>query len=142
MSEEATEYKISVICEAPDSKGMTLNEYQRRAMTTCMDSCDNFAYMFLNLVGEIGEFASKVAKHIRKEKAMVDYNSFITECGDNAMTQQDIADLRKEAGDCLWQLAGLCKVMGWTLEEVGRENLAKLADRKARGVIDSNGDNR
>lgn len=142
MSEEATEYKISMICEAPDSKGMTLNEYQRRAMTTCMDSCDNFAYMFLNLVGEIGEFASKVVKHIRKEKAMVDYNSFITECGDNAMTQQDIADLRKEAGDCLWQLAGLCKVMGWTLEEVGRENLAKLADRKARGVIDPNGDNR
>lgn len=142
MSEEATEYKISMICEAPDSKGMTLNEYQRRAMTTCMDSCDNFAYMFLNLVGEIGEFASKVAKHIRKEKAMVDYNSLITECGDNAMTYQDIADLRKEAGDCLWQLAGLRNVMGWTLEEVGRENLAKLADRKARSVIDSNGDNR
>lgn len=142
MSEEATEYKISMICEAPDSKGMTLNEYQRRAMTTRMDSCDNFAYMFLNLVGEIGEFASKVAKHIRKEKAMVDYNSFITECGDNAMTQQDIADLRKEAGDCLWQLAGLCNVMGWTLEDVARENLAKLADLKARGVIDSNGDNR
>lgn len=142
MSEEAKEYTISMICEAPDNKGMTLNEYQRLAMTTCMDSCDNFAYMFLNLVGEIGEFASKVAKHIRKEKAMIDYNSLITECGDNAMTQQDIADLRKEAGDCLWQLAGLCKVMGWPLEEVGRENLAKLADRKARGVIDSSGDNR
>lgn len=142
MSEEAPKYEVTAICEAPDNKGMTLNEYQRRAMTTCMDSCDNFAYMFLNLVGEIGEFASKVAKHIRKEKAMIDYNSLITECGDNAMTQQDIADLRKEAGDCLWQLAGLCNVMGWTLEEVGRENLAKLADRKARGVIDSNGDNR
>lgn len=107
-----------------------------------MDSCDNFAYMFLNLVGEIGEFASKVAKHIRKEKAMVDYNSLITECGENTMTKQDIADLRKEAGDCLWQLAGLCKVMGWTLESVARENLAKLADRQQRHVIDGSGDNR
>lgn len=50
---------------------LTLNEYQRRAMTTCMDSCDNFSYMMLNLVGEVGEFASKIAKHIRKEKAEI-----------------------------------------------------------------------
>lgn len=47
---------------------MTLEEYQRQAMTTCMASSENFSYMFLNLVGEVGEFASKVAKGIRKEK--------------------------------------------------------------------------
>ena len=121
---------------------MTLNEYQSHAMTTCMDSCENFSYMFLNLVGEVGELASKVAKHIRKEKAMIDGNQFITECGKNALANDEITDLRKEAGDCLWQLAGLCNVMGWSLEEVARENLAKLADRKERGVIDSSGDNR
>lgn len=140
--ENEPRYEVSAICEAPNRAPLTLNEYQRHAMTTCMDSCDNFAYMFLNLVGEIGEFASKVAKHIRKEKAMVDYNSLITERGNNAMTRQEIADLRKEAGDCLWQLAGLCKVMGWTLESVARENLAKLADRQQRHVIDGSGDNR
>lgn len=142
MSEEAPKYKVTAICENPENRGMTLNEYQQRAMTTCMDSCSNFSYMFLNLVGEVGELASKVAKHIRKEKAMIDDNQFITECGKNALTDDEITDLRKEAGDCLWQLAGLCNVMGWTLEEVCRENLDKLADRKARGVIDSNGDNR
>lgn len=143
MSEEIPFYGSEpTYIVSPPNEGLTLNEYQRRAMTTCMDSCRNFSYMFLNLVGEVGELASKVAKHIRREKAMVDYNSLITERGDNAMTQQDIADLRKEAGDCLWQLAGLCNVMGWSLEEVARENLAKLADRKTRGVIDSNGDNR
>lgn len=47
-----------------------------------------------------------------------------------------------EAGDILWQLSGLCSVMGWSLEEVGRRNLQKLADRQKRGVIDGNGDNR
>lgn len=32
----------------------------------------------------------------------------------------------------LWQLAGLCTVMGWDLEDVARENLSKLADRLRR----------
>lgn len=82
-------------------------------MATCMATCSNFSYMALNLVGEVGEFASKVAKSIRKE-----------------------------AGDILWQLSGLCKVMGWSLEDVAQENLDKLASRQARGVIDGNGDNR
>lgn len=121
---------------------MTLNEYQDKAMTTCMDSCDNFAYMFINLVGEIGEFASKVAKHIRKEKAMIDSNALITERGINFLSKDEIYDLKAEAGDCLWQLAGLCKVMGWTLEEVAQENLDKLASRQKRHVIDGEGDNR
>lgn len=111
-------------------------------MTTCMDSCDNMSYMLLNLVGEVGEFASKVAKHIRKRKAVIDRNRFITEQGYGVMTEQDIIDLRKEAGDCLWQLSGLCSVMGWNLEEVAAENLDNLASRKQRGVIDGYGDNR
>lgn len=51
---------------------MTLNEYQNRAMETCMPSCDNFSYMMLNLIGEVGEFAGKVAKMIRKGEAVID----------------------------------------------------------------------
>lgn len=119
---------------------LSLNEYQRRAMTTCMESCDNFSYMFLNLVGEVGEFASKVAKHIRKNKAYIDLNKLHQVGG--AISDQEIHDLKAEAGDCMWQLAGLCKVMGWTLEDVCEENLAKLASRKERGVVDGDGDNR
>ena len=53
---------------------MELNEYQKRAMTTCTESSNNFAYMFLNLVGEVGEFAGKVAKHIRKHKLNLNDN--------------------------------------------------------------------
>lgn len=40
-------------------------------MSTCTQSCDNFGYMFLNLVGEVGELASKVAKGIRKEEVLL-----------------------------------------------------------------------
>lgn len=141
MSEEATEYKVSMICEAPNSKGMTLNEYQQRAMTTCMDSCSNFSYMFLNLVGEVGELASKVAKHIRKDKAEI-VDNHLCNGADETLSESDLIDMRRECGDIAWQLAGLCRVMGWTLEEVCRENLAKLADRKERHVIDGFGDNR
>ena len=113
---------------------MELNEYQKQAMTTRMSSCDNFSYMMLNLVGEVGEFASKVAKQIRKEEATIN--------GNELWTTMENEPLMLEAGDILWQLAGLCDVFGWTLEQVARANLDKLASRKERGVIDGNGDYR
>lgn len=120
---------------------MELNEYQKRAMNTCTESSNNFSYMFMNLVGEVGEFAGKVAKAIRKEKAVIDFNNLITERKD-AMLEEEIVDLRREVGDILWELSGLCTVMGWELEEVAQENLAKLADRQKRHVIVGEGDNR
>lgn len=117
---------------------MTLNEYQEKAMTTCLLTSENFGYMFLNMVGEVGEFASKVAKHIRKGKAVIHQNNLVVP----AVSADEMQDLMKEAGDVLWQLSGLCTVMGWSLEEVGQQNLEKLASRKQRGVVDGNGDNR
>ena len=123
-------------------KELTLNDYQERAMTTCMPTCENASYMLLNLVGEVGEFASKIAKHIRKGEAGIGSgdtpNQFYFTAKANFLT--DRVALRKEAGDILWQLAGLCKVMGWDLEAVAQENLAKLAERAQNGTIAGNGD--
>ena len=122
---------------------MELNKYQEKAMTTCMPSSDNFAYMMLNLVGEVGEFASKVAKMIRKEQLSIDSNGLSIPT--RYMVKVDTIvekELKQEIGDVAWQLAGLCKVMGWTLEEVCQANLDKLASRQDRGVIDGSGDNR
>jgi NTP pyrophosphatase (non-canonical NTP hydrolase) len=129
---------------------MTLNEYQEKAMTTCLPTSNNFAYMMLNLMGEVGEFSSKVAKAIRKGKAMVERNEFYPFKPDTKnvirasamMIDEDFEELQKEAGDILWQLSGLCKVMGWSLDDIAQQNLAKLADRKERKVIDGNGDDR
>lgn len=115
-------------------------------MGTCMPSCENFSYMFLNLVGEVGELASKAAKHIRKEQASIRDSRLILAERDKNDNYNPVGEwtdeLKKEAGDVLWQLAGLCSVMGWTLEDVAWQNLLKLASRAQRGVIDGNGDNR
>ena len=125
---------------------MTLNEYQSRAMDTCMPSCRNYSYMMGNLSAEVGEFHGKVCKAQRHGLITYSEDGDIwwktdTESAGDAMIELNI-ELMKEAGDILWQLAGLCKVMGWTLEDVGQGNLDKLASRKARGVIDGEGDNR
>lgn len=125
---------------------MELNEYQKRAMSTCLPSCDNFAYMMLNLVGEVGEFSSKVGKAIRHGNVTIDGNKIQGGESSDTMELDDwyafYGELEKEAGDILWQLSGLCQEMGWTLEDVAQKNLEKLASRKTRGVIDGNGDNR
>lgn len=125
---------------------MELNEYQKRAMATCMSSCDNVSYMLLNLAAEVGEFAGKVAKARRREEVVFSrdgdmwWNTDKTAVAEGA--EELNAELKKEAGDILWQLSGLCHVMGWELEDVATGNLEKLASRKARGVIDGDGDNR
>lgn len=117
-------------------------------MSTRMDSCANFSYMFLNLVGEVGELASKVAKLIRKEHAQIDDNDFNLHIYDYdneggripLPVKNSLHELKLEAGDILWQLAGLCHDFGWSLEDVAQANLDKLALRKAAGTIDGNGD--
>ena len=125
---------------------LTMNGYQEAAMKTCMPTCDNFSYMMLNLIGEVGELASKVAKDIRKGNVDIDtgkgYTSELMPSMpfDEWVVRSD--EYMAEAGDILWQLSGLCKVMGWTLEDVAKANLEKLASRKRRGVIEGNGDNR
>lgn len=124
-------------------KELTLNEYQKLAMRTCMDTCFNDSYMLLNLVGEIGELTSKIAKQQRKGNVEFDEQGRIVYLHNSDEEVERFDDeLRKEAGDILWQLAGFCTVMGWPLNEVGQENIDKLASRAERGVIDGNGDNR
>lgn len=119
---------------------MTLNDYQEKAMTTCMPSSNNFSYMMLNLMGEVGEFASKVAKAIRKDQMRIGMNDLIVYLKSQPGGAENEELLKKEAGDVAWQLAGLCYVMGWTLEEVCQMNLDKLQQRKANGTIDGDGD--
>lgn len=130
----------------PQAEGvpMTLAHYQQQAMTTCLPESENFSYMMLNLVGEVGELASKVAKMIRKGQVdfLADGDITIYNSSDPEADRQHELDMQAEAGDILWQLSGLCSVMGWQLEDIARQNLTKLADRKARHVIDGNGDRR
>lgn len=116
---------------------MELNEYQEKAMGTCMPSSNNFSYMALNLVGEVGELMSKIAKHVRKDEAEIFENRLMV-----SAPYVDFDAIKAELGDIMWQLSGLCDVMGFSLEEVCAYNLEKLASRKERNVIDGNGDDR
>ena len=129
-------------------KELTLNEYQKKAMETCMPSSENWSYMFLNLVGEVGEFASKVAKAIRKEKISVGWSETHEEANENNLIptcnvfdwMEMEGELKKEAGDIMWQLFGLLSVMKWEANDIAWGNLDKLAARKDAGTIDGNGD--
>jgi NTP pyrophosphatase (non-canonical NTP hydrolase) len=81
------------------------------------------------------------------------------------MRDDDGACPRDELGDALWyavvlhhtteddyvrlmcesrvgEIMHIARACGWTIEKLGERNLAKLADRKARGVISGSGNNR
>ena len=120
---------------------MELNEYQRLAMTTCMESSNNMMYMMMGLCEEVGELQGKFSKGIRKKHIeATSLNNF--RCFDMEYNEYEewIELVQKEVGDVLWMVAGFCNVMGWSLEEVAKLNLDKLAARKAVGTIDGNGD--
>ena len=102
---------------------MTLNEYQELAFNTAMETAKNPAYMISNLTSEAGEVAGKYAKWIR--------DGVLDEVG-----------MQKEAGDVLWQLAGLSTVMGWSLADIASQNLRKLAERQANNTLKGSGDER
>lgn len=123
-------------------KEMTLNEYQKEAMTTCLDSSRNPLYMLFMLGEEVGELQGKFSKAIRKGWIAFEQNRIIV--NNDKVSDEEILQwlelVEKEIGDVLWGLAGLCDVLNWSLGETGKMNLDKLAARKAIGTIDGNGD--
>ena len=124
-----------------DKRELTLKEYQIGAMSTCMESSANFMYMLSGLTAEVGEINDKVAKAIRKGWIKIDNNNIEFQ-PQSGCPFDFIDELVKEISDCLWFVAGISYVLNEPLNNVGHINLDKLASRKARGVIDGNGDNR
>lgn len=108
---------------------MTINEYQDKAVETAIYGTGNaIIYPTLGLAGETGEVAEKVKKVLRDKEGVFSVNE-----------KREIAF---ELGDVLWYLAALSRDLGYTLDEIAKANLEKLASRKARNVISGNGDNR
>lgn len=97
------------------------------AIYPCADTGEPaaLAYVALGLASESGEVAGKVKKILRD--------------GDVYALREAI---EKELGDVLWYLARLTDELGVSLSGVAIENLSKLRDRKARGVLGGSGDNR
>lgn len=120
---------------------MELNEYQEKAMATCMPSCENPLYMVGLIQEEAGELQGKINKAIRK--GLLEFvNNQMVWLGTVEELEDFHAEMQKELGDILWAVAGTANVFSWDMNGTGQGNLDKLASRKARGVIDGSGDNR
>lgn len=108
---------------------ITLAEYDRLAARTdeadVRLSPDGYPlYYSMGLSGEAGEFTDKIKKAWRNQAPI------------------DRQAAARELGDVLWYVAAAARALGYTLEQVARMNIDKLADRAARGVIKSEGDKR
>lgn len=116
--------------ENPVSDGLDFSAYQEAAARTGGEvRVDHpIVYPTLGLTNEAGEVAGKVKKIFRDRGGVI--------------TGPDREALALELGDVLWYLSELCTRLGIPLEEVAAKNIAKLADRAARGVISGDGDHR
>ena len=147
---------------------VTIANYQKLAMRTCLPSCKNNDYAQYGHLSEFYELQSKYygykAKKIR---------------GDS---EEKLAEIEKsiidEIGDCFWFIALKCALFKRSFEKIYkskvtdldeherqlkseidcmkghckhwrtlplacmRKNIAKLSSRKARGVLKGNGDSR
>lgn len=102
--------------------------YQQHVTNTVVrESAFKLEFLALALCGEAGEFAEKVAKHIR---------------GDYEMTDERREAMAKELGDLLWYMSRCASVLNYSLSDVARMNNEKLAKRRDTQVINGDGDNR
>lgn len=126
---------------------MTPNEYQEMAHDFA-SYWNNPLYPVMGLAEEAGEVAGKVAKFLRKHGREplttedCDKPFFSMKPEDSAIEEQFRNDLTKELGDVLWMVAEIATNYGLNLEVIMTENISKLTDRRSRGVIVGEGDNR
>ena len=97
---------------------MTLNEYQKLAMTTLnpeLSQKDTLVNGVMGLCGEAGEVIDLVKKHLHQGHEL------------------DREAIKKELGDIAWYLAETAYVLGFSLEEVFQGNIEKLKMRYPEG---------
>lgn len=120
---------------------MEMNEYQRFTRTTALyqDTCriprERLIYCLLGLSGEVGEMAEKVKK-IWRTDGPSGLDALLT------VNKEQHTEIVKELGDVLWYLARFADEIGMNFADVAQANMAKLQDRKNRGVLHADGDNR
>ncbi len=97
---------------------MTINEYQKLAMTTlnpALDKKDVLINGVMGLCGESGEAIDIVKKHLAQGHEL------------------DTEHLAKELGDIAWYLAETAYAIGYPLEDILQMNIDKLKKRYPEG---------
>jgi len=113
---------------------MDFREYQKKTRLTDKGTGPEhgispaWMYYVLGVAGETGELVEKIKKHFRD-----DYGK---------MTPKKLDEIEKEAGDVLWYLARLLDNFDINFSDVAEANIVKLLDRKKRGQICGEGDDR
>jgi NTP pyrophosphatase (non-canonical NTP hydrolase) len=109
---------------------MDFSVYQSASAHTwrSMDGMEGVYYLTMGLASEAGEVVGKIKKALRDCDGCIDEARSVA-----------VAD---ELGDVLWYVARLADELGWDLNQVARNNIKKLTDRKQRGVIQGDGDKR
>lgn len=97
-----------------------------------------FVHLVHKIAGEAGELSEHWGKAIRDDEET--YQGFVN--GKLVLTKERRDHLLKELGDVLWYVAMIARELGSSLIEVAMLNIAKLADRRKRNVIQGSGDNR
>jgi NTP pyrophosphatase (non-canonical NTP hydrolase) len=109
---------------------MDFVEYQEKARYTAAYPVigHGVIYPTLGLANEAGEVAGKIKK-IFRDKA-------------GAIGDAEREALAAELGDVLWYLAQVATELDLALEHIAERNIAKLLDRRSRGKIQGDGDDR
>jgi NTP pyrophosphatase (non-canonical NTP hydrolase) len=108
---------------------MNFSEYQEQAVKTAVYGKGSLIiYPSLGLANEAGEVLGKVKKVLRDN--------------DGNFTPELNKEIGKEIGDVLWYMAALSRDLGLSLDDIANDNIQKLKDRQARGVIHGSGDSR
>lgn len=119
-----------------------MDEYQKQCADLAVyPSCGSgnliaLNYTILGIVGEGGELADKFKKVWRGDREPLGAHDQIS------LDPEFVAAAKKELGDVLWYVAMAARELRFSLDEIAASNLAKLKDRKARGVIKGSGDSR
>lgn len=110
---------------------MTFDEYQKLALTTAITHPDPLmdkTIWAMGVAGEAGEVVEKWKKIVAYKEGIV--------------STEDRAELAKELGDVVWYIAVMADSLGLSMDEIMQQNVTKLQNRKNRGVIKGQGDNR
>lgn len=118
---ERTEKHAAELGAKLERAPMTVAAYEAEALRTYEnpiigdDAQELLALLTLGLVGEAGEVADLVKKHLGHGHAL------------------DPAKVREELGDVIWYVPALCRLLGFSLEDVLAHNVEKLRRRYPNG---------
>lgn len=101
----------------------------------------NPMYPALGLAEEAGEVCGKIAKFIRHNNGEFPWAAAESRSPSVLREVEKLkADLMSELSDVMWMVAEIATLNGLGLDEIMEYNIAKLAERKNKGLIDGSGD--